>query len=373
MANASGCRYEATAVKAAMYLTLEHLTKIFPAHARERAVTAVDDVSLVIAQGEFVTLLGPSGCGKTTTLRLIAGFESPTGGHIVLDGRSLDDVPPNRRDMAMVFQSYAIFPHLNVFENIAYGLKIHKLSTSEIGRKIAQVLSLTELTGLEHRAPNQLSGGQQQRVALARALVMEPKVLLFDEPLSNLDAKLREQMRAEIRRIQQTLGITSVYVTHDQAEAMALSDRIVVMHQGSIVQIGTAHEVYRRPANAFVADFIGKANFVSAHVLGVSPGRLDLDVLGRPLSLCAPDRALRVGERVTLLARPEAVLLDGSGDGYPGRVRRTAYLGPIVEYDVDVAGTLLTLTQYDPRQVHSVGSEVHVQLVAEALYCLPGG
>ncbi len=356
-----------------MYLTLEHLTKTFPARARERAVTAVDDVSLAIAQGEFVTLLGPSGCGKTTTLRLIAGFESPTGGYIVLDGRSLDDVSPNRRDMAMVFQSYAIFPHLNVLENIAYGLKIKKLSAAEIRRKITEVLHLTALTGLEHRAPHQLSGGQQQRVALARALVMEPKVLLFDEPLSNLDAKLREQMRAEIRRIQQTLGITSVYVTHDQAEAMTLSDRIVVMHQGRIVQIGTAHEVYRRPANAFVADFIGKANFVSAHVLGVSPGRLDLDVLGRPLSLCAPDRALRVGERVTLLARPEAVLLDGSGDGYPGRVCRTAYLGPIVEYDVDVAGTLLTLTQYDPRQVHSVGSEVHVQLVAEALYCLPEG
>ena len=354
-----------------MYLTLEHLTKTFPARARERVVTAVDDVSLAIAQGEFVTLLGPSGCGKTTTLRLIAGFESPTGGHIVLDGRSLDDVPPNRRDMAMVFQSYAIFPHLNVFENIAYGLRIKKFSTAEIRRQVAEVLSLTALTGLEHRAPNQLSGGQQQRVALARALVMEPKVLLFDEPLSNLDAKLREQMRAEIRRIQQTLGIASVYVTHDQAEAMTLSDRIVVMHQGRIVQIGTAHEVYRRPANAFVADFIGKANFVSAHVLAVSPGRLDLDVLGRPLSICAPDSVPRIGERVTLLARPEAIRLDGSGAGYPGRVCRTAYLGPIVEYDVDVAGTLLTLTQYDPRQVRPVGSAVHVQLVTAALYLLP--
>jgi len=178
-------------------------------------------------------------------------------------------------------------------------------------------------------------------------------------------------MRAEIRRIQQTLGITSVYVTHDQAEAMTLSDRIVVMHQGRIVQVGTAYEVYRRPANAFVADFIGKANFVPAQVLGISPERLDLDVLGRPLSICLLDRVPRIGERVTLLARPEAILLNGGSAGYPGRVCRTAYLGSIVEYDVDVAGTLLTLTQYDPRQVHSVGSAVHVQLVEEALYLLP--
>jgi iron(III) transport system ATP-binding protein len=335
-------------------------------------VTAVDNVSLTIEKGEFVTLLGPSGCGKTTTLRLIAGFEVPTRGHILLDGRSLDDVPPNRRNMAMVFQSYALFPHLTVFENIAYGLKLRKLSPDAIRRKIAEVLRLTELTGLEQRAPNQLSGGQQQRVALARALVMEPKVLLFDEPLSNLDAKLREQMRAEIRRIQQTLGITSVYVTHDQAEAMTLSDRIVVMHQGRMVQVGTADEIYRRPASAFVADFIGKANFLPAHVVGVSPGgRLDLEVLGRILSLPLPDNTPHVGERTTLLVRPEASLIERSGDGYPGRVRRTSYLGPVVEYEVDVAGVALVLTQYAPRQVYPVGIEVRVQLVTEALYLLP--
>jgi iron(III) transport system ATP-binding protein len=354
-----------------MYLTLEHLSKTFPGRTQEGEVTAVHDVSLAIAQGEFVTLLGPSGCGKTTTLRLIAGFESPTQGRIILDGRRLDNVPPNRRDMAMVFQSYAIFPHLNVFENIAYGLRIKKLSAAEMRRKIAQVLSLTELTGLEHRAPHQLSGGQQQRVALARALVMEPKVLLFDEPLSNLDAKLREQMRAEIRRIQQTFGITSVYVTHDQAEAMALSDRIVVMHQGRIVQVGTAHEVYRRPANAFVADFIGRANFVPARVVGVSSDRLDLEVLGRPLTLPQSDSCHHVGECATLLVRPEALRLVQHDTGYAGCVRRTAYLGPIVEYDVEVAGIVLSLTQYDPRQVYTVGTEVGVQLVQEAVYLLP--
>ncbi len=354
-----------------MYLTLEHLAKTFPPRAHAGEVSAVDDVSLAIEKGEFITLLGPSGCGKTTTLRLIAGFEFPTRGHVILDGRSLENVPPNRRDMAMVFQSYAIFPHLDVFENIAYGLKIKKLSSSEIHRKIAEVLSLTELAGLERRAPNQLSGGQQQRVALARALVMEPKVLLFDEPLSNLDAKLREQMRAEIRRIQQTLGITSVYVTHDQAEAMTLSDRIVVMNKGQIMQIGTAHEIYRRPANAFVADFIGRANFLPAQVVSASPGGLDLDVLGHTLSIPRPEVAPRIGERVVLLARPEAIILDRSGDGYPGRVRRTAYLGPIVEYDVDVADVVVTLTQYDPREVYAVGTEVRVRLITETLYLLP--
>jgi iron(III) transport system ATP-binding protein len=357
-----------------MYLNLEHLSKSFPAPIRGTGaeVTAVVDVSLAIDQGEFVTLLGPSGCGKTTTLRLIAGFEVPTQGHISLDGRSLDDVPPNRRDMAMVFQSYALFPHLTVFENIAYGLRLKKLASVDMRRKIAEALRLTELTGLEQRAPNQLSGGQQQRVALARALVMEPKVLLFDEPLSNLDAKLREQMRAEIRRIQQTLGITSVYVTHDQAEAMTLSDRIVVMHQGRIVQIGTAAEIYRRPANRFVADFIGKANFLPAHVVSASPnGSLDLEVFGRVLRLPVPDNPSHPGEHVTLLSRPEAILVARSGDGYTGYVRRTAYLGSVVEYDIDVAGVVLAATQYDPREVYAVGTEVHVQLVTEALYVLP--
>jgi iron(III) transport system ATP-binding protein len=354
-----------------MYLTLDRLTKTFPGRGKEAEVIAVDGVSLGIEQGEFVTLLGPSGCGKTTTLRLIAGFEFPTTGHIVLDGRLLDNVPPNRRGMAMVFQSYAIFPHLSVFGNIAYGLRIKKLAASEMRRKIAAVLSLTELAGLEHRAPNQLSGGQQQRVALARALVMEPKVLLFDEPLSNLDAKLREQMRAEIRRIQQTLGITSVYVTHDQAEAMTLSDRIVVMNKGRIMQIGSAHEIYRRPANAFVADFIGKANFLPAQIVGVAPGRLDLDVLGRQISIQPPDGTLSVGEHTTLLARPDSIMLDVGGDGYPGRVCRVAYLGPMVEYDVEAAGVTLVLTQYDPRTVYPVGTEVRVKLIAEALYLLP--
>ena len=249
-----------------MFLELRQISKYFTARDGSGEVRAVDDVNIDIRQGQFVTLLGPSGCGKTTTLRLIAGFEFPTYGDILLDGKAVNELPPNRRDMAMVFQSYAIFPHLNVFENIAYGLKIKKLSGQEIKRKVSQVLTLTELQGLENRAPNQLSGGQQQRVALARALVMEPKVLLFDEPLSNLDAKLRVQMRSEIRRIQQELGITSVYVTHDQDEAMVLSDLIVIMHKGRIQQADTALEIYRRPHNRFVADFIGRANFLPVEI-----------------------------------------------------------------------------------------------------------
>src|SRR5512136_2760830 len=268
-----------------MYLVLEHLTKKFPARGKQVGeVNAVDDVSISIEKGEFVTLLGPSGCGKTTTLRLIAGFEFPTSGHIIVDNQRLEEVPPNRRDMAMVFQSYAIFPHLNVYENIAYGLNVQRRPQAEIKQRVDHVLELVELTGLEGRAPNQLSGGQQQRVALARALVMEPKVLLMDEPLSNLDAKLREQMRTEIRRIQKRLGITRVYVTHDQVEAMTLSDQIVVMDQGKIEQVGAPDEIYRRPRTRFVADFIGRANFVEGVIRERRDGHVLLDVLGTTLA-----------------------------------------------------------------------------------------
>lgn len=355
-----------------MYLVLDHLTKRFPARGREGEVTAVDDVSLSIQQGEFVTLLGPSGCGKTTTLRLIAGFEFPTSGEIRLAGQVINDVPPNKRDMAMVFQSYAIFPHLNVYENIVYGLKIRHLSESEIKARARAVLELTELTGLENRAPNQLSGGQQQRVALARALVMEPKVLLFDEPLSNLDAKLRVQMREEIRRIQQQLGITTVYVTHDQAEAMTLSDRIVVMDRGRIQQVGTAQDLYQRPASRFVADFIGKANFIEAQVLAVHDGTLEVDVMGRYLKVPAGETLFAPGEHVTLIVRPEEVLLGDHSDGFTGIIRRVAYLGSLVEYDIEVNGQLISAVDTDPRQLtlHSRGSEVGVRFLEDCLYVM---
>ncbi|NOZ27625.1 MAG: ABC transporter ATP-binding protein [Chloroflexi bacterium] len=356
-----------------VYLRLINLSKVFAGRGGEREVVAVNDVNIEIEQGEFITLLGPSGCGKTTTLRLIAGFEFPTKGQIILDGKEINDLPPNQRDMAMVFQSYAIFPHLSVFENIAYGLKIKKLSRSEIEQKVAQVLELTELTGLENRAPNQLSGGQQQRVALARALVMEPKVLLLDEPLSNLDAKLREQMRTELRRIQKTLGITSVYVTHDQIEAMTLSDRIVVMNEGRIEQIGSPQVIYRQPATAFVADFIGRTNFMRGRVTGIEDGQVSLDVLGRTLHVPKVEHTPPVGTEVTLVVRPEAIRVQEEGGHYRGIVRRASYLGGQVEYDVEVAGQLITAVEYDPRQVtiYPEGSQVSVGLLEDCIYVLP--
>src|SRR5512136_1704676 len=289
-----------------MYLTLENITKVFPPRGSASEVTAVHNVNLDIEKGELVTLLGPSGCGKTTTLRMIAGFEFPTSGRIILDGQEINPLPPHKREMSMVFQSYAIFPHLNVSENIAYGLNVQRLSKSIIKERVNKVLDLVHLEGYGDRAPTQLSGGQQQRVALARALIMEPKVLLMDEPLSNLDAKLREQMRTEIRRIQKRLGITSVYVTYDQIEAMTLSDRIVVMNQGIIEQIGTPVEVYRFPNSRFVADFIGRANFVQGTVLERRDGQLVLDSLGAALT--APTSAeYAKGEVVTLVARPEMI------------------------------------------------------------------
>lgn len=358
-----------------MYLRLEKLSKIFPARDGGSDVRAVDAVDLDIERGHFVTLLGPSGCGKTTTLRLIAGFEFPSEGRIVLDGQDIAEQPPNRRDMAMVFQSYAIFPHLSVFENIAYGLKIKKIGGSDLRKRVGQALEMTELTGLENRQPNQLSGGQQQRVALARCLVMQPKVLLFDEPLSNLDAKLRVQMRSEIRRIQQELGITSVYVTHDQDEAMVLSDRIVVMSNGRIQQVGGAVEIYRRPANRFVADFIGRANFLPVSVLGQSGDqwRVRLDQV-ELLVDAAPDARFTSGDQGQLLVRPESMRLRADGPGQlTALVERTAYLGSLAEYDLQVAGQRVAAVRYDPGEadLYAVGATVNVELIEENLYLLP--
>ena len=358
-----------------MYLHLENLSKIFTSRDGGKPVRAVDRVNLNIERGDFVTLLGPSGCGKTTTLRLIAGFEFPSEGRIVLDGRDIADEPPNKRDMAMVFQSYAIFPHLSVFENIAYGLKIKKIGGADLRRLVGQALEMTELSGLENRQPNELSGGQQQRVALARCLVMQPKVLLFDEPLSNLDAKLRVQMRSEIRRIQQELGITSVYVTHDQDEAMVLSDKIVVMSGGRIQQVGGALEIYRRPANRFVADFIGRANFLPVTVLGREADGWRVRLADLELVMAAaPDAAFAPGSQALLLVRPESMRLRPNGEGrLTGRIERTAYLGSLAEYDVEMAGQRVAAVRYDPGEadLYPVGATVGVELIEENLYLIP--
>jgi len=250
-------------------VSLSNVTKIFKDQKTRAEVHAVEDANFDVRPGELVTLLGPSGCGKTTTLRMIGGFELPTKGKILIGDSDVTFLPPNGRQTATVFQSYGLFPHMDVFDNVAYGLKIRKLSTREIKKRVEATLELVGLSDLAHRAPGRLSGGQQQRVALARSLVVEPQVLLLDEPLSNLDALLREQMRVEIRRIQKSLGITAIYVTHDRTEAMSLSDRVIVMRDGRIQQIGTPGDVYERPLSMFVAGFVGKVAFFPARLEGM--------------------------------------------------------------------------------------------------------
>ena len=357
-----------------MYLTLENITKVFPPRGSASEVTAVHDVSLDIEKGELVTLLGPSGCGKTTTLRMIAGFEFPTSGRIILDGQEINPLPPHKREMSMVFQSYAIFPHLTVFENIAYGLNVQRLSKSVIKERVNKVLDLVHLEGYGDRAPTQLSGGQQQRVALARALIMEPKVLLMDEPLSNLDAKLREEMRTEIRRIQKEMNITSVYVTHDQIEAMTLSDRIVVMNQGIIEQIGTPVEIYRFPNSRFVADFIGRANFVPGEVQEKNESNLTVKALGEVIELKNIQREFNQQEAVTLIVRPEMIRIKKTGELFKGVIRRAVYLGDVIEYDVEVSGQLITGLETDPyvMELFPEGEQVTVGFAEGCIQVLPG-
>jgi iron(III) transport system ATP-binding protein len=356
-----------------MYLTLNNITKVFPPRGNVAEVTAVNDINLEIAKGDLVTLLGPSGCGKTTTLRMIAGFEFPSSGEIVLDGEMINSLPPHKRDMSMVFQSYAIFPHLTVFENIAYGLNVKKMPKKEIQKKVDWVLGLVHLEGFGGRSPGQLSGGQQQRVALARALVMEPKVLLMDEPLSNLDAKLREEMRTEIRRIQKTLNITSVYVTHDQIEAMTLSDKIVVMNQGIIEQVGTPVEIYRFPNSKFVANFIGRANFIDGKVISKNATELVAEVMGKKIRLASSKYSFSEGDAIILIVRPEMMRIKKTGEMFDGVIRRSVYLGDSIEYDIEVGRNLLTCTENDPNilDMFPEGNKVTVGIAENCVQILP--
>ncbi|MEW6672744.1 MAG: ABC transporter ATP-binding protein [Thermodesulfobacteriota bacterium] len=355
------------------YLVLENLVKVFG--TGEKTVQAVNNVSLRVKKGELVTLLGPSGCGKTTALRMIAGFEIPTSGRILIDGEDMGATPPNRRPTTMVFQNYALFPHLTVFENIAYGLKIRRNSAQDIRRKTREIMGLVGLEGFEERSPAQLSGGQQQRVSLARSLVMEPKVLLLDEPLSNLDAKLRVSTRLQIRRIQQRVGITSVYVTHDQDEAMTLSDRVVIMHKGRIMQTGTPQEIYAYPASRFVADFIGKANFLESCVVGTaSSNALELDFMGNKFTVASPRGSFSQGERVLLVLRPESVNLSPKEpETLIGTVREAVYLGSQMVYEVVVAQKVITVEVANPHDsvVFKVGEEVTLTFNEKNLHILP--
>ncbi|MBC7221319.1 ABC transporter ATP-binding protein [Candidatus Bipolaricaulota bacterium] len=318
-------------------LVLEKLTKVF--RGRRESVVAVDHLDLSVAKGELLTLLGPSGCGKTTTLRMVGGFEDPTEGRILLGGQDITRLPPQRRNTATVFQSYGLFPHMTVFENVAFGLKVRRVRRREVRDRVKRALELVGLAGLEHRPPSKLSGGQQQRVALSRALVIEPRVLLFDEPLSNLDAKLRVETREQIRRLQKELDITSLYVTHDQAEAMAISDRIVIMCRGLVQQVGSPYEIYARPANTFVADFIGRANFLKARVVAVRGEELELELVsGRKLSVPAlPGFAAE--EAVLAVVRPEAAdLVPPEAGDIEGTVGFAHYTGALGTYRVDIVG-----------------------------------
>ena len=304
---------------------VEHISKICQDPKTGKDFYAVKDTSLDIEPGSFVTLLGPSGCGKTTTLRMIAGFESPDEGEIYLGDEPINELTPNKRDTAMVFQSYALLPHYNIFDNVAYGLKLRKLDKATIKEKVTNILKLVGLEGMEARMTNQLSGGQQQRVALARALVIEPGVLLFDEPLSNLDAKLRVSMRTEIRRIQQEAGITAIYVTHDQSEAMALSDNIIIMNKGVVAQMGTPQEIYYHPKSEFVADFIGEANFLKGVMTGADGDHSLLDVAGTKVRVPAKE-GMTPGETYTVVLRPESATLAPEG-GLPCQVVLSCFMG----------------------------------------------
>jgi iron(III) transport system ATP-binding protein len=299
---------------------------------------AVDDVTLSIQEGDFFTLLGPSGCGKTTLLRMIAGFYRPDGGEIRFGDKRVNDVPPHRRETGMVFQNYALFPHLSVFDNIAYGLRARKLPRREIGARIAKIIGSVQLEGMEGRAPSQLSGGQQQRVALARALVISPQILLMDEPLSNLDAKLRVSMREEIRRIQKELGITTIYVTHDQEEAMAVSDRIAILNRGRLEQVGAPGEIYFRPVSRFAAEFMGSSNILEMAVAGydAAAAQITAEAGGQRLQVRGERPA---AGRIVLSIRPEWIGLaaDAQADQpnvLSGEVLSSSFLGSMVRYRV---------------------------------------
>lgn len=349
---------------------------------------AVRETSLTVPDGAFVTLLGPSGCGKTTTLRMIAGLTDPTQGDIRVKGRSVTTVPIHKRNLGLVFQNYALFPHKSVFDNVAFGLKYRDMPRAEITRRVRETLALVQLPHVEDRRPNQLSGGQQQRIALARAIVIQPDVLLLDEPLSALDANLRGEMRVELKRIQRELGIATVFVTHDQSEALAMSDILVVMNQGWVEQVGPPEEVYNHPASAFVADFLGHSNILPGTVAGEDGGFLRVRTDAGPEILChARDRAGRpVGERVRLVMRAERLLLAVDHDPGPGcnllaaRVRTVDYLGQSARYFLTTTGADgdpvagVDLQAINPIDRHPVpeGAPVSVRIRGEDCVLLDG-
>ncbi len=346
-------------------IEIRNLTKNFASKAN---AAAVNDLSLTIEENQFVTLLGPSGCGKTTTLRMLAGYITPDQGTISVKGRVISSsggvVLPEDRGMGMVFQNYAVWPHKTVYENVVFGLKIRRVSATEQRRRVESMLELTGLGGFGERYPSQLSGGQQQRVALARSLVVEPAILMLDEPLSNLDAKLREKMRAELKQLQRRTGITFVYVTHDQAEALALSDRIAVMNSGILQQYGSPLDVYDRPSNRIVADFMGLINFISCRVTARTASDVTLDVSGTKIMLPS-STDLPIGSKVDLAVRPEDVAIQLSGQGLPGVIADVTFLGNMCEYVVTLEDGQSIRVQTHPRDLFPTGKEVFLKIANE--------
>jgi iron(III) transport system ATP-binding protein len=365
------------------FVEVRNLVKIFPG-----GIAAVNDVSFGVEKGKFLTLLGPSGCGKTTTLRCIAGLEKPDRGEIIVDGEVYNSsenkvmISPDKRNIGMVFQSYAVWPNMNVFDNIAYGLKMKKADREKIREKVESVMELVGLQGLSHRPVTKLSGGQQQRVAVARALVYSPKILLFDEPLSNLDAKLRERMRLELIRLQREIGITSIYVTHDQAEAMVISDEIIVMRSGIIEQVGDAQSIYNQPKTKFVADFIGIANFLEGELIGreetqkkfgiirVSDGVKSYEAKS---TICDE---VQVGDRIVLFFRPENVRIIPGGEPergkknlFAGEISALVYLGNYIDCRVK-AGTKEVRAQVSAGENLELHKKVFIEVDPENCVCL---
>jgi iron(III) transport system ATP-binding protein len=329
-------------------IKLENLTKTYM-HQLKGAINAVNGVSLTVEPGELLTLLGPSGCGKTTTMRMLAGFEEPDSGKVIIGSEDVTDKMANQRDIGFVFQNYALFPHLSVYENVAYGLKIRGFDKKEIDKLVAEALALVKLDGYEGQFPHQMSGGEQQRVALARAVVIKPKILLLDEPLSNLDAKLRISTRSEIRNLQKTLSISTLYVTHDQEEAMAISDRIIVMNHGDIIQIGSAEDLYFNPDTEFVAKFIGVINTIPSEVISIGEGTAEVEIGNQKYTVSNILRKLSVGEIVDVLIRPEAVTLEEVNENteLTGIVTERSFLGDKVDYTVESNSFSLKVSLYD--------------------------
>lgn len=350
--------------KKSVSVTLNNVTKIFKDVKGKADVLAVDNADFVVEPGELVTLLGPSGCGKTTTLRMIGGFELPTSGKVFIGSDDVTMLPPNRRDTATMFQSYGLFPHMSVFDNVAYGLRLRKTDKHQIKEQVNEYLALVGLADYGERAPGRLSGGQQQRVALARSLIVAPSVLLLDEPLSNLDALLREQMRVEIKRIQRSLGITAVYVTHDRVEAMSLSDRVIVMKDGKIRQIGAPDVIYEKPDSRFVAGFVGKAAFFPVEI-GEQEGGLWHCMLNDKVvkvASAAPDIAKN--STGVLMARPESLRIVNKGEGHlDGRVRMNVYLGHSLESFIQTSFGEVLVQVDDPnaRTIRKEGEEVSIE------------